>query len=72
MDMHLEEAGEYEKPRYTTIKCKNFDLCGNYLTEQEKEACDKEDDGPICTDCFQRQESDERDEKKIQREFDKS
>lgn len=65
MDRILDEAGFYDKPKSTETKCKNFDICQNYLTKEEKEACDKACEDYICTDCIRRKESEEMDDKRL-------
>lgn len=52
MDRINEVSGEYDKVSYTNIKCKNFDVCGNFIRKDRIEECHQANGDYLCEECF--------------------
>ena len=63
-----EERGDFDKIRYSNIKCKNFELCQNYIPNHLLKECEQLNGDYLCEECFQQQEQDEREEKRFREE----
>lgn len=59
MDKHLEESGCYKTNKDSKIKCKNFNVCENYIPEHLLKECEQENGDYLCSDCLQELNSEE-------------